>query len=48
MPPPYQPVGRCIYCPATAYAADEPDHKLGDEHIIAAQIRGTLILPEAS
>jgi len=48
MPPPYSSVGRCIYCPATRYAADEPGHKLGDEHIIAAQIRGTLILPEAS
>lgn len=48
MPPPYKRVGRCIYCPATVYSEDDPTRKLGDEHIIPLQIRGTVVLPEAS
>ena len=39
--------GRCIYCGATEYA---PGHRrpLGEEHIIAEGMGGSLILPEAS
>jgi hypothetical protein len=48
MPPPYDPVGQCIYCGATRYSDTEPDHKLGEEHIIPLAIRGQLVLPEAS
>lgn len=42
------PVGRCIYCPATIYSPDDPTHKMGDEHIIPLSIGGTLILRDAS
>ena len=48
MPPPYEAVGQCIYCPATVYSPKEPTAKLGDEHIIARLIKGRWILPEAS
>lgn len=48
MPPPYAPAGRCIYCGSVVYSEDEPDRKLGEEHIIPLQLRGRLVLPEAS
>ncbi len=44
----YKSVGICIYCGSSAYSNDEPERKLGDEHIIPLGIGGTLILPEAS
>jgi len=44
----YDSVGKCIYCGSTAYAAGEPSHRLGDEHIIPQGIGGKLLLPEAS
>lgn len=43
MPPPYNPVGRCIYC-----GSDGSDHGLGREHIIARSLGGSFILPKAS
>jgi hypothetical protein len=45
---PYPSVGRCIYCYATKYCEDQPNKKLGEEHIIPAGLGGRLILPEAS
>jgi hypothetical protein len=44
----YPPVGRCIYCGDPQYDQSEPDRVLGDEHIIALSLGGTLVLPEAS
>jgi hypothetical protein len=44
-PPSYDPVGRCIYCGATAHSPGRA--RLGDEHIIPEGLAGTLILPEA-
>src|ERR687886_115256 len=41
----YDPVGRCIYCPATVI---KWDGKLTEEHIIPKQLGGRLRLPEAS
>ena len=46
MPPPYQPVGRCIYCGATKYSIDRA--KLSEEHIVPFCVDGAHILPEAS
>lgn len=46
MPPPYQPVGRCIYCSATEYGLDR--RRLGDEHIVPFCVDGKHILPRAS
>jgi len=43
----YAPVGRCIYCGATEWFAQQP-RKLGDEHIIPEGLGGGLVLPEAS
>lgn len=43
----YAPVGRCIYCHATEYAAGK-SRLLSEEHIVAEGLGGTLILPEAS
>jgi hypothetical protein len=43
----YPPAGRCIYCGATRYSGAEV-RPLGDEHIIAEGLSGTLILPRAS
>lgn len=48
MSPRYAPVGRCIYCGGTSYSEAHPGRRLGDEHIIPLQLRGTLVLPEAS
>jgi len=45
--PTFRPVGHCIYCGATTYTA-EADRRLGQEHIVAEGLGGTLILPEAS
>jgi hypothetical protein len=44
----YPPVGRCIYCGDPQYDQSEPARVLGDEHIIALSLGGTLVLPEAS
>ena len=43
----YAPVGRCIYCGATEWSAQQL-RKLGDEHIIPEGLGGGLVLPEAS
>lgn len=43
----YGPVGRCIYCGATEWSAQQP-RKLGDEHIVPEGLGGGLVLPEAS
>jgi len=50
MPPPYQPVGKCIYCGSTAYRKDQPNdaRELGEEHIVPRSIGGTMVLPRAS
>lgn len=45
--PRFDPVGRCIYCGATKYSPGG-QRRLGDEHVIAEGMGGTLILPEAS
>src|SRR5258705_11293662 len=45
--PLFDPVGHCIYCGATKYT-QQADRPLGQEHIIAEGMGGTLILPEAS
>lgn len=47
MPPPYAPVGNCIFCGRTTYSENEPGRKLGDEHIIPMGFRGTEILRNA-
>jgi hypothetical protein len=44
----FQPAGKCIYCGATAYAADEPERGLAEEHIIPLALDGAFHLPEAS
>src|SRR5215208_5306046 len=41
MPPPYQPVGRCIYCGTET-------GPFGDEHIIPFGLGGNVLLPQAS
>lgn len=46
MPPPYNPVGRCIYCGVSEKLAGPKG--LTDEHIIPYALGGTLILPKAS
>lgn len=43
----YPPVGRCIYCGATAFAPDS-DRRLAPEHIIPYALGGDVELPEAS
>jgi hypothetical protein len=43
MPPPYKPVGRCIYC-----GNNFPPSELSLEHIIPLSIGGKLKLPQAS
>ncbi len=43
----YAPVGRCIYCGASEWSANQ-SRKLGDEHIIPEGLGGRLVLPEAS
>lgn len=42
----YQPVGKCIYCGAVRYDADQK--RLAEEHIIPLAAGGDLILPQAS
>ncbi len=44
---PYEPAGRCIYCPAERYS-DDRDRPFGEEHIVSEGLDGTLILPDAS
>jgi hypothetical protein len=44
----YPPVGRCIYCGDPLYDRQHPSRALGEEHVIALSLGGTLILPEAS
>ena len=39
----YKPVGRCIYC-----SRDSTGSALGDDHIIALGLGGTLVLPKSS
>jgi hypothetical protein len=46
MPPPYKPVGRCIYCGVPAEFAGPEG--LSDEHIIPLSLGGTIKLPSAS
>jgi hypothetical protein len=41
------PRGRCIYCGTTDYR-ERKDRKLGDEHVIAESLGGTLILEQAA
>lgn len=48
MAPPYQSVGRCIYCRSTTYDPARPHLPLGEEHIIARGLGGDIELPEAS
>src|ERR1700730_2940748 len=43
----YDPVGRCIYCGATSYGADN-SRPLADEHIIPLALDGDRVLPNAS
>lgn len=46
MPPPYDPVHKCIYCGAISYRPE--GGKLSDEHIIPAAMNDDLVLPQAS
>lgn len=46
MPPPYNPVGRCIYCGVPAEFSGPKG--LNDEHIIPYSIGGESVLPQAS
>jgi hypothetical protein len=50
MPPPYAPVGVCIYCGARTYSKDPLAKRtvLGGEHLIPESLDGHLELPEAS
>src|SRR5712691_9770510 len=43
----YLPVGKCIYCGATSYSADDT-RPLSDEHIIPYALGGDRVLPQAS
>ena len=46
-PPPYPPVGKCIYCGAERYASDSK-RELAEEHIIPFGLNGELTLPQTS